>query len=1072
MGDSQKSGKGKQVRMLPSGERAQTPPLEPASLKPALRPGRPVRDATRVDRRFSAEGNRFSESSSPVEHNRPALRANEREIEEEFIAKMRSLKYTYRDDIRNRAALDKNFREKFEALNRVRLTDAEFARLLEELITPDVFTAARTLRERNAFTRDDGTPLNYTLVNIRDWCKNDFEVINQLRINTANSLHRYDVLILINGVPCVQIELKTLGISPRRAMEQIVEYKNAPGNGYTKTLLCFLQLFIVSNRSYTWYFANNNARHFAFNQDERFLPIYQFADEANKKITHLDSFAETFLVKCTLGQTISRYMVLIQSEQKLMMMRPYQVYAVKAIVDCIHQNCGNGFIWHTTGSGKTLTSFKASTLLKDNPDIEKCLFVVDRKDLDRQTREEFNRFQEGCVEANTNTAALVRRLLSEDYADKVIVTTIQKLGLALDENSKRNKQRKKNDQQTYTEQLETLRDKRIVFIFDECHRSQFGENHRVIKEFFPKAQLFGFTGRPIFEQNSTAVKIEGQQASPNTTVDLFQKQLHAYTITHAIEDANVLRFHVDYFKPDGNKTLKPGEALAKKAVVGAILEKHDAATGGRRFDALLATASINDAIEYHGLFAEMQQAKLAADPDFKPLNIACVFSPPAEGNPDVKQIQEDLPQEKADNEVEPEKKKEALKAILAGYNNRYGTNHTLGEFDLYYQDVQKRIKDQQWPNADFPHEQKIDITIVVDMLLTGFDSKYLNTLYVDKNLKHHGLIQAFSRTNRVLNGTKPYGNILDFRQQQDAVDAAIALFSGEKTGQQAREIWLVDKAPVVIKKLEAAVQKLDAFMKSQGLDCAPEDVPNLKGDAARAAFINHFKEVQRLKTQLDQYTDLTPDNTAAIEQILPQENLLGFRGAYLETAQRLKAQQAQPGQTPGTAAAQVDFEFVLFASAVIDYDYIMALITRFANQPAGKQKMTRDQLIGLIQSDAKFMDERDDITEYINTLKAGAGLSETAIRDGYQQFKTEKHAKELAAIAGKHGLATAALHGFVDGILQRLIFDGEQLTDLMEPLGLNWKTRRVKELALMADLVPVLNKRAQGREISGLSAYE
>ena len=445
----------------------------------------------------------------------------EQNIEQSLIAKLVDLKYTYRQDIRDRATLEKNFREKFEALNRVSLTEGEFPRLLEEIVTPDVFTAARTLRERNSFTRDDGTPLNYTLVNIKDWCKNSFEVINQLRINTDNSHHRYDVLILINGVPCVQIELKTLGITPRRAMEQIVDYKNDPGNGYTKTLLCFLQLFIVSNRSDTWYFANNNSRHFAFNADERFLPVYQFAAEDNKKITHLDNFAETFLAKCTLGQMISRYMVLIASEQKLMMMRPYQIYAVKAIVDCIHQNCGNGYIWHTTGSGKTLTSFKASTLLKDNPDIEKCLFVVDRKDLDRQTREEFNRFQEGCVEENTNTGALVRRLLSDDYADKVIVTTIQKLGLALDENSKRNKQRKRNDQQTYKEQLEPLRDKRIVFIFDECHRSQFGENHKAIKEFFPKAQLFGFTGTPIFEENASRVKIEDQQASMQTTVELF-----------------------------------------------------------------------------------------------------------------------------------------------------------------------------------------------------------------------------------------------------------------------------------------------------------------------------------------------------------------------------------------------------------------------------------------------------------------------------------------------------------------------------------------------------------------------
>jgi len=1013
----------------------------------------------------------------PTAAARPPRGLREDGIEFGFVGKLQDLKYEYRRDITNRAALEKNFREKFEALNRVKLTDSEFARLLDEIVSPDVFKASKILREINAFTRDDGTPLNYTLVNIRDWCKNSFEVVNQLRINTDNSHHRYDVLLLINGVPCVQVELKTLGINPRRAMEQIVDYKNDPGNGYTRTLLCFLQLFIVSNRDRTYYFANNNARHFAFNADERFLPIYEFADEANKKITHLDDFAARFLQKCALGQTISRYMVLIQSEQKLMVMRPYQIYAVQRIVKCIEDDAGNGYIWHTTGSGKTLTSFKASTLLKDNPDIEKCLFVVDRKDLDRQTREEFNRFQPGCVEENTNTAALVRRLLSEDYADKVIVTTIQKLGLALDEDSKRNKQRMRNDQPTYKELLRPLQDKRIVFIFDECHRSQFGENHKAIKEFFPRAQLFGFTGTPIFVENATAQKIEDNQASMRTTEDLFQKQLHAYTITHAIEDANVLRFHVDYFKPkeeSGKKPPKPGEGIAKRAVIEAILTKHDAATAGRRFNALLATASINEAIEYYGLFKAMQAERQAADPEFRPLNIACVFSPPAEGNKDVIQIQEDLPQERADNEKDPEGKKAALKDILADYNNRFGTNHTIGEFDLYYQDVQKRIKDQQWPNADLPHAQKIDIAIVVDMLLTGFDSKFLNTLYVDKNLRHHGLIQAFSRTNRVLNGTKPYGNILDFRQQQAEVDAAITLFSGEKTGEQAREIWLVDKAPVVIQKLEAAVQQLDDFMKSQGLDTAPEAVPNLKGDAARAAFINHFKEVQRLKTQLDQYTDLTDEYKDVIEEVLPVERHRGFKGAYLETAQRLKAQQGRGDNTSAATneVAQLDFEFVLFASAVIDYDYIMGLIARFSDKGPGRSKMTREQLIGLISSDAKFMDEREDIAAYIATLKAGEGLSEKAIREGYTRFKAEKNTAEIASIAQKHGLATAALQGFVDRILDRMIFDAEQLGDLFAPLDLGWKARTQAELALMEDLHPLLAKRAQGRDISGLSAYD
>jgi type I restriction enzyme R subunit len=555
----------------------------------------------------------------------------------------------------------------------------------------------------------------------------------------------------------------------------------------------------------------------------------------------------------------------------------------------------------------------------------------------------------------------------------------------------------------------------------------------------------------------------------------------------------VLRFHIDYFKPKqksekGSKPVgkgapkesEPKPPFPKVAIVSEILAKHDAATGGRRFNAILATASINDAIEYHALFKTMQDEKHAADTDFKPLNIACVFSPPSqlaenpEAKKDIEQLSEDLPQEQEDNKVDPEAKKKALEAILADYNTRYGTNHRLSEFDLYYQDVQKRIKDQQWPNADYPAAQKIDITIVVDMLLTGFDSKFLNTLYVDKNLKHHGLIQAFSRTNRVLNGTKPYGNILDFRQQQEAVDAAIGLFSGEKTGEQAREIWLVDKAPVVIEKLQEAVQKLDAFMKSQGLDCTPSAVANLKGDAAKTVFIERFKEVQRLKTQLDQYTDLTEENKASIEQVLPEENLRGFKGQYLETARQLKEQQGKSGGDDAATnnVEQLDFEFVLFASAVIDYDYIMGLIAKFSEKGPGKSKMTREQLIGLISADAKFMNERDDIAEYIGTLKAGEGLSEKAIRDGYTKFKAEKNAKELAAIAQKHGLTANALQAFVAGIFERMIFDGEHLSDLMAPLELGWKARTQAELALMADLHPLLTKRAGGRNISGLSAYE
>jgi type I restriction enzyme R subunit len=460
-----------------------------------------------------------------------------------------------------------------------------------------------------------------------------------------------------------------------------------------------------------------------------------------------------------------------------------------------------------------------------------------------------------------------------------------------------------------------------------------------------------------------------------------------------------------------------------------------------------------------------------------------VFSPPAqlivkEGDQqsqknaaDIKQLQEDLTQEKEDNKQNPEEKKKALMEIIADFNQQYGTNHSVNEFDKYYQDIQSRIKDQKYPNKDYPHKNKIDITIVVDMLLTGFDSKYLNTLYVDKNLKYHGLIQAFSRTNRVLNDTKPYGNILDFRSQQAEVNQAIALFSGEDSG-NAKEIWLVDPAPVVIDKYKQAVETLGIFMQEHNLAAEPQEVYNLKGDAARIAFVKNFKEVQRLKTELDQYTDLNEEQQAKIETILPKETLQAFRSSYLETAKKLKEIHQKEGDQAPPDIQQLDFEFVLFASAVIDYDYIMNLIADSTQKKPAKQQMTKTQVISLLSANANLMDEQEDLAEYINGLDWNSGQDVDTLRKGYENFVTEKNEKELIAIAQKHGLKAADLKAFAEKIMSRMIFDGEKLTDLLEPLELSWKERRIKELALMEDLVPQLKKLAQGRDISGLAAYE
>lgn len=987
--------------------------------------------------------------------------AEEQKIEERLIKTLKGLKYFYRDDIKDRAALETNFREKFETLNAVKLTDREFDRLLSEIIKPDVYEASRLLRERNLFLREDGTPLHYTLVNIKDWCKNDYEVINQLRINTHSSHHRYDVIILINGLPLVQIELKAHKISPRAAMQQIVDYKSDTGNGYLNTLLCFVQLFIVSNEGETSYFTNNNPKEFLFDAKEQYLPIYHLADENNRKIRHLQSFATRLLAKCTLGELISRYMVLVASERKLLIMRPYQIYAVQAIVKCIEENRGNGYIWHTTGSGKTLTSFKASTLLKDNPNIEKCLFVVDRKDLDRQTREEFNKFQQGCVEENTNTETLVRRLESTDYADKVIVTTIQKLGIALDPKNKRN----------YCERLRGLADKRVVFIFDECHRSQFGEYHKAIKAFFPKAQLFGFTGTPIFEENAVQIKIDGREASKLTTDDVFQKPLHTYTITNAIEDENVLRFNVDYYRSNG-EYVRDRNLVTKRAIIEEILAKHDAISLSRRFNAILATSSINDAIEYYRLFKTLQYECQANNPDFIPLNIACVFSPPAEGNKDVEQLQEDLEQEKIDNQTDPSGKKQALQEIISDYNSRYGCTHSIAEFDGYYQDVQRRIKDHKW--AEYPREEKIDITIVVDMLLTGFDSKYLGILYVDKELKYHGLIQAFSRTNRILNKTKNFGKILDFRFQESAVNQAVQLFSGLKGEVQDPKIWLVDPAGEVVEQYEQAIAELTHFMESKGLEAKPEDVYNLLGDTAKAEFVDYFKEVQRLNTQLGQYIYIDPQDQEKIDELMSSEDLNGFRMAYLETARTLRNNQkdyTQKQPAEQEHIEDVDFEFVLFSSAIIDYDYIMGLIARFTSQSPTQQKLTKEELVRLVASHSNLIEEQEDILDYIEQLKVVNGLTVKEVSDQYQLFKAKKIQSRIEAIAHRYHVAPEALSALVSSVLDRMIFDVDQLSALFYEQDLGWKQRVQQEKALVSDLLPLFSLLAKGQHISGLSAY-
>ena len=982
----------------------------------------------------------------------------EPQLEQQFLAKLQELNYTYRSDIRDLDSLEKNFREKFQRLNYVTLSDDEFRKLLNENITSDVFTAAKRLRQKQTFTRSDGTTFDYSLVNLRDWCKNDFEVINQLSINTANSHQRYDVIILINGLPLVQIELKRHSVSPLKAVEQIVHYKQERGNGYTNTLMCFMQLFIVSNGgSDTMYFANNNDEHFQFDTSNNYLPVYRAADHDNHKVVQLFEFSDTMLTKCTLGRLISRYMVLVETEKKILVMRPYQIYAVESIVNCVEQNSQNGYIWHTTGSGKTLTSFKASTLLKDNKDIEKCVFVVDRKDLDKQTRDEFNKFQEGCVEQNANTAALVSRLESDDYADKVIVTTIQKLGIALDP----------SPNNRFCQRLQRLRDQRIVFIFDECHRSQFGKNHAAIKSFFPKAQLFGFTGTPIFDENSHMVSVHNQVAEYITTKDVFQECLHQYTITNAIADNNVLRFNVQTYcnrNTEGEVDSKP---LTKDQIVEHILNNHDKLTAQRRFNALLATPSIPDAIRYFELFKEEQDKRKQADPDYVPLNITAVFTPPMimRGN-----SEEDLPQEEADNQEHPNENKSALSEIIRQYNTQFGTNFSVELFDEYYRDVQQRIKDQKYPNKDYAHDNKLDIVIVVEMMLTGFDSKFLNTLYVAKDLKWHGLIQAFSRTNRVLDGTKPYGNIICYRNLETEMDEAMLLFSGEdKT--KGKEYWLVDAPAKVVEQYQEAISNLQAVMNGMDLECKPEEVINIPTGEHTAEFIDAFKDVQRLALKLDQYVDLPEELQTAIETAMPEDTLQQFRTAYLDLARKAKAETtgAQTEYTP--EEDNIDYELSLFSSALVDYDYIMRLLARYTDTHFERVHLTREQLLNMLSGSVDLMNEREYLKAFINEeLQQGSGWSELEIRNRYKEFKNSCINQKIADVAQAFNIDPTALEDFVSETVKLRRIDENTFANLLSHID-NWKQRKAAKEGLIASLNPLFTLLSNGSTIEGLNAY-
>lgn len=607
-------------------------------------------------------------------------------------------------------ALLLNFRSQVNRFNQNKLegkplTDTEFNRLLNLVDGKSIFDSAKILRDKQIIEREDGSELYIELFNTREWCKNLFQVTTQTTV-TGTYTNRYDVTILINGLPVVQVELKRRGLDFKEAFNQIQRYRKHSYKG----LYRFLQIFVVTNGVDTKYFSNSDS-------DILFGYTFFWSDAENNIITNLNEFTSSFLEKCHIAKMIARYMVLNDTEKLLMVMRPYQVYATEALVQRALETKNSGFIWHTTGSGKTLTSFKASQILANEPSIKKVFFLVDRKDLDSQTIAEFNKFEKGSVDRTEKTDLLVKQI--EDVMKPFIVTTIQKMANAV-------------KTPRFAKIMDLYRDDRVIFIIDECHRSQFGEMHTNISRHFKNAQYFGFTGTPRLKENKSQ---DGR-----TTADLFEKCLHTYLIKEAIRDGNVLGFSVEHHELIKAKVNENDRTRVEAIntdevwmddnrmhwVVKNILENHERKSRSKGYTAIFTVQSIPMLIKYYELLKQTEH----------PFKIAGIFSYGAN----------------EESEGKDEHSRDSLERIITDYNGIFDTNYSTDTYPSYFSDISKRVKTAQ-----------IDILLVVNMFLTGFDSRTLNTLYVDKNLKYHDLLQAFSRTNRVEKATKPYGNIVCYR---------------------------------------------------------------------------------------------------------------------------------------------------------------------------------------------------------------------------------------------------------------------------------------------------------------------
>lgn len=915
-------------------------------------------------------------------------------LEENVVKQLQDLGYE-RVSLRNETQLKENFRRILNERNADKLedtpiSDSEFKRIMIDISDKSVFESAQILRDKYVLERDDETKVYLSLMNIKKWCQNTFQVTNQVSVNDTHK-SRYDVTVLINGLPLVQIELKRSGVAITEAFNQIERYRRQNYTG----LFRFIQMFVVSNKMETRYYANS---------DQKIMKSHMFywSDEKNERINVLKDFIESFLEPCHIAKMISRYMIINETDKILMALRPYQVYAVEALLNRAIETNNNGYIWHTTGSGKTLTSFKASQILAQEPDIKKVIFLVDRKDLDGQTLGEFNKFESDSVDRTFNTKKLLKQM--EDPTRKLIITTIQKMDNAI---------------KSGHPVMERYKEDKVVFIIDECHRTQFGSMHRIIRQHFGNAQYFGFTGTPRFEENASQ---DGR-----ATADIFGECLHHYLIKDAIRDGNVLGFSVEYMNTfdrsekiteDGyvNKINEAEIWMADERVQKVaehIIANHNKKTRDQMYTGMLTVQSIPMAIQYYRVFQKLKKQGVHN------FNVTTIFS-----------YQDN---EAIDDTMDEQTRRDILEGIIQTYNETFDKNFSTDTFDGYFNDVSNRVK------KGLP-DQKLDILIVVDMFLTGFDSKKLNTLYVDRNLQHHTLIQAYSRTNRVEEPTKPYGNIVAYRNLKEKTDEAIELFSK------------MDNTDTVLSlSFQAYLTKFkQALIELFELAETPQAVDQLEREEDQRDFVIAYRELAKHMQKLKTFDEFAFDKeTLGIDEQTYED----YKGKYLDIYDKVMRPDKETGEGE-SILDNIDFNIEILRNDLINVQYILDLLNQIDLSDTEQQEKD-------IKEIRKVLDKADDDqlrlkSDLIRTFldKVVPNLNEgDSIDDAYYNYESKVKVGELEQFSEETDYPLELLKSLV----KEFEFSGHLNNNLIEEGvsgGLLIRTKKIKRVkSFIKDMV-------------------